>query len=69
MDMDEFLSFQGPHSTLRFLYLLGGGLSYLPDKTAGNLRVSNFRRDQVERKDKCFSFTYKDIIYQIDIKS
>ena len=30
--------------------LVAGGLPYLSDKSAGNLRVSSFWRDQVERE-------------------
>ena len=39
------------------LPLLGDGLPYLADTASGNLRVSSFWRDQVERKDKCFHST------------
>ena len=42
-------------------------LSYSSDEVAGNLRVSNFWKEQGERKDKCYSFTYKGIIYQIAV--
>ena len=38
---------------------------YLPDKVTGKLRNYSFWRDQVERKDKCFIFVYKGIIYQL----
>ena len=68
IDSSVFLSSQGPHNISRFLHLPGGGLSYPPDKAAGNLRVSNFWREQVERKDKCYNSTYKGIIYQIAIR-
>ena len=49
------------------LPLLGDGLPYLADTSSGNLRVSSFWRDQVERKDKCFNSTYNDVIFQIVI--
>ena len=56
-----------PQQILRFLHLPGGSLSYSPDEVAGNLRLCNFWRQQGERKDKCYSFTYKGIIYQIAV--
>ena len=65
IDLGGFLSSRGPTNILRFLHLSGGGLPCSPGKAAGNLRVSSFWRDQVERKDKCFSSNYKGIIYQI----
>ena len=49
------------------LPLLGGGLPYLADTASGNLRVSSFWRDQVERKDKCFNSTYNGVIFQFVI--
>ena len=63
-DLGEFLYSQDSQNILRFLHLSGGGLLDSPDKAAGNLRVSNLGRDQVERKDKCFNSSYKGIIYQ-----
>ena len=39
------------HPEVEELSLLGGALPYLSDTSAGNLRVSKFWRDQVERKD------------------
>lgn len=41
-DLSEFHHFQGLQNTLSFLYLLGGGLPYLPDKAVESLKVSNF---------------------------
>lgn len=66
-DLSEFHHFQGLQNTLSFLYLLGGGLPYLPDKAVESLKVSNFWRNQVERKDKHFRFTSKGVIYQIAV--
>ena len=48
IDLDEFLPSQGPQNNSKFLYP-SGGLPYLPGKAAGNLGVSNFWRDQVEK--------------------
>ena len=45
----------------------GGDLPYSPDKASGNLRVSNFWRDLVERKYKCFDSAYKGIVYQVAV--
>ena len=55
IDLSEFRPFQGLQNILRFLYLLGGGLLYLSDKAAGNLRISNFWRNQVEKKRQMFN--------------
>ena len=66
-DLGKFFSSGEPPNILRFLHLPGGGLSYLPDKAAGNLRVSKFQRNEVERKGGCFNYTYKGIVYQVVI--
>ena len=53
----------------RFMHLPGSSLSCLPDKAVQNLRTSDFWMNQVERKDKCFNSTHRDVIYQIAFKS
>ena len=40
---------------------LGGGLPYLSDKSAGNLRVSSFWRDQVEREKERYKHLNAEI--------
>lgn len=65
IDLGVFLSSRGHQYISRFLHLPGGGISYSLDKAAGDLRVSNFWKEQVERNDKCYNSTYKSIIYQI----
>ena len=67
IDLNVFLSSQAPQQILRFLHLPGGSLSYSPDEVARNLRVSNFWKEQGERKDKCYSSTYKGKIYKIAV--
>ena len=54
INFGEFLSFKVSKIYLGFLHQSGCGLPYSPDKVVGNLRVSNFLRDQLERKYKCF---------------
>ena len=47
-----------PTIFLRCLYMSGNSLFYL-DEAGQNPNVSNFWRDEAERKEKCFNFTHR----------
>lgn len=50
MDLGKSLPFQGPQNTLRSLYVLGGGLPNLPDKSAGNLSFQSLEGSGREKR-------------------
>ena len=49
----------------RSTHMPGGSLSYSPDTPAQNPRVSNFWRDQAERKENYFNFIHRGVICPI----